>query len=77
MTRQVTMTFHRLIEGMYTSHLYKFIDADGNVFSWFSSNSIDGLTEGVNVKLVGTIKKLDEYQGEKQTILTRCKVTFN
>jgi len=76
-TRQVTMTFHRLIEGMYTSHLYKFIDADGNVFSWFSSNSIDGLTEGVNVKLVGTIKKLDEYQGEKQTILTRCKVTFN
>jgi len=74
-TRQVTVTFHKAIEGGFgTSHLYKFIDADGNQFSWFSSNEIELLKEGVNVSLSGTIKKLDEYQGVKTTALTRCKV---
>ena len=66
----------------YTT-IYKIVDADNNVFIWKTSgdliaqdeNGYDVYTpdmEEVTVK--ATIKEHNEYNGEKQTVLTRCKV---
>ena len=58
-------------------------DADENLFTWFASGSrkadvVDGkiveMEQGHIYKLVGTIKRHEEYKGNKQTNLTRCKV---
>lgn len=54
------------------TYLYKFLSTDGNVFTWFSSPR--GLRKGDKVKLTGTVKKLSDYKGIKETQLTRCKV---
>lgn len=55
------------------SHLYKFTDENNNVFSWFSSNYID--LDAVEVKTVkGTVKGHSEFQGMKETQMTRCKI---
>jgi len=54
------------------SYLYKLIDLSGNHLTWFASGS--DMEVGNTYKLLGTIKKHDEYNGVKQTILTRCKV---
>ena len=56
------------------SYLYKFIDADGNVFMWSTSN---GLEEDKVDTVTGTVKEHKEYKGRKQTWVTRCKVTLN
>ena len=53
--------------------LYRFEDAQGNVVVWFSSGDTD-IELGKTVSVTGRIKKLDSYQGRKQTVLTRCKV---
>ena len=60
--------------GMVDSHIFKFTDSDGNIFSWFTGS---GLAEEVGdlVTLKGTVKKHNEYNGAKETILTRCKIT--
>lgn len=59
-------------ENMYgMTHLYKFMDADGNVYVWFASNMID---EAEVKSLKGTVKDHSERDGIKQTVLTRCKV---
>lgn len=52
------------------THLYKFTTIDNNVLVWYASKCID---ENVQ-KIAGTIKDHKEYDGEKQTVLTRCKV---
>ncbi len=54
--------------------IVKMRDGDDNVFTWFASG-YQNLKRGDRVSVRGTIKKHDEYQGTKQTILTRCKVT--
>lgn len=60
---------------MYEStYLYKFTDDSGNVAIWYASKPIDDPDLVVSVK--GTIKDLSEYNGTKQTVLTRCKVTL-
>jgi len=41
------------------------------VIIWFASN--DALDEGKWYNLTGTVKKLEVYDGIKQTILTRCR----
>lgn len=50
--------------------LYKFVDNDGNVFVWYASREIN-VADGM--KIVGTVKDHKEYNGVKQTVLTRCK----
>lgn len=52
--------------------LYRFIDTNGNVIIWKSSKYIDN--EKVIAKLTGTIKEHKEFNGVKQTIVTRCRV---
>ena len=54
-------------------HIYKFVDVEGNIFVWKTSKYI-AKEEGEAVKVKGTIKEHNEYRGEKQTVLTRCKI---
>jgi len=54
-----------------TSYLYKITDAQDNIYIWKTSRS-QGDVEGQI--LTGTVKDHGEYNGEKQTELTRCKV---
>jgi hypothetical protein len=64
----------RYIEGDYgTTTLYTIVTADGNLVKWFASRSALGENEGVQVRIKGTVKKHDDYQGVKSTVLTRCK----
>lgn len=53
------------------TYLYKFSDEQGNTLVWFASGAAkvaDGCT------ITGTIKAHNERNGEKQTVLTRCRV---
>ena len=67
-------------EGQYgTVTIYKFRTDDGNVLTWFSSQGVEGLGSmaAVNrqaVILKGTVKGHSEFEGVKQTTITRCKV---
>lgn len=55
-----------------TTYLYKFVDVDGNVFTWKTSKTFDGDDELKTI--TGTVKNHSEFRGTKQTELTRCKV---
>ncbi|MBR6623319.1 MAG: hypothetical protein IKH82_03750 [Clostridiales bacterium] len=58
-----------------TIYIHTFRDIDGNALIWkTSSTSLVGIVDGDKVKLRGTIKEHSEYNDEKQTALTRCKV---
>ena len=52
--------------------LYRFIDINGNVIIWKSSKYI--ADEKEISKLTGTIKEHKDFNGVKQTIVTRCKI---
>ena len=52
-----------------TTRLYKFTDNQGNVFVWRASRAIK-ISDGMAIK--GTVKDHSEYNGIKQTVLTRC-----
>ena len=79
----------RGFDGLYGyTNIYKFKDKNGNVFVWFTGNSIGeeiidsrGRHDykcaeiGDTIKLKGTIKEHSEYDEIKQTVLTRCKVS--
>ena len=61
-------------EGQYgTAFVVRFFDDDGRKFVWFASNCPD-LEDGQRVTVKGTVKKHEERNGEKQTIVTRCKI---
>jgi hypothetical protein len=73
-TIDATVTGGRIIESNWgTSILYTFTTEAGELAKWFSSRDLD-LSEGDAVRVTGTIKALDEYNGRKSTNLTRCKV---
>ena len=55
------------------TYIYNFKDADGNALTWFTSKILT-LAIGEEVNLSGTIKSLDEYNREKITVVTRCKI---
>lgn len=52
--------------------VHRMIDDDGNLFVWFATTQ--SLDVGKECKMSGTVKAHKEYQGIKETILTRCKV---
>lgn len=54
------------------SHIHTFEDENKNVYVW--STAAKSLDEGSTLTLTGTIKDHSEYNGVKQTVLTRCKV---
>lgn len=53
--------------------LIRMVDADNNALVWFATNGVK-IERGEKVLVVGTVKKHDKYRGNKQTILTRCKM---
>ena len=53
-------------------YILKFKCGD-NVIVWKTS-TINDLTEGNSYKVRGAVKDHNEYRGEKQTVLTRCKI---
>ena len=53
--------------------LYKFTDGKSH-FIWFTG--FKDLEIGETYKLSGTVKKLDEYKGVKQTVITRGRLKF-
>jgi len=50
------------------------ISADGHQVTWFASGS-KNFTVGQEVKIAGTVKNHDTYQGNDQTVITRAKLT--
>jgi len=69
-----------------TTFIYKFTDNKNNIYVWFTNSRPDNkeyIDENGTYKyrtcdlktIKGTIKDHNEYKGEKQTILTRCKFT--
>lgn len=55
------------------THIYTF-KADDYVFVWMTSKALEEFSIGETVDLTGTIKKFEEYDGVKNTYLTRCIV---
>ncbi len=62
--------------------IYVMKDAAGNVYTWKTSSNIGYETEEgtwytpETFTITGTVKEHSEYRGEKQTVLTRCKVKY-
>lgn len=61
------------------STLYKMLDEAGRPLTWFSSNDVpaldDAFENATTVALfTATVKKLDQYNGNKQTMVNRGKV---
>lgn len=74
LTLNLTVTNVRIIPGGYgDTTMITFMDDKGNVVLWYaSSNPSVQVNEKVQIK--GTVKKLDEFKGTKQTVLTRCSI---
>ena len=53
-------------------HIYEFKDANGNTVVWKSSSSKDIPESGI---VAGTVKAHEEYNGIKQTVILRAKIT--
>lgn len=51
------------------SRIWKIVDAAGNVYIWKTTKFIEQVS-----KITGTVKEHNEFRGEKQTELTRCKI---
>lgn len=62
--------------GKDTVYIHMFKDVNGNKFIWKTSKGLGGLglQYGEPIKVTGTVKEHSEYDEEKQTALTRCKV---
>lgn len=55
--------------------IYKFTDETGKVYIWKTTKDIELNEDGKFIGTVrGTIKEQNTYNGEKQNVLTRCKV---
>ena len=52
---------------------FKFVTCKGNIVIWKTS-SAGGFNKGEQLLLTGTIKEHNEYNGTKQTVMTRCKI---
>ena len=66
-----------------TSYIYKFEDKNGNIYTWKTAGCLDKkvgnrlvpIQEGEDCTITGTIKDHKEYKGEKETVLTRVKLS--
>lgn len=74
-TTEATLTRYSMFGGDYgVMYVYNFKDVQGRVLVWFTSKALTDVNEGDTITIKGTIKKLNDYKGIKQTVLTRCKV---
>ena len=73
--RRVTVTGVRHLPGDYgTKTLVLMRDTEGNVLKWFASDYRE-FAPGNDMVLKATIKGHEEYQGVKQTVITRADLT--
>ncbi len=76
----ITVISTKEIQSLYgASTLYRMLDNKGRTIVWFSSNPIEALDKSYEQStpiphFTATIKCLDEYNGWKQTMVTRGKV---
>lgn len=71
----LTIDSIRTVSGQYgDTTIYSLSDADGSRFKWFASRAALGDYEGVNVTVKATVKKHAEWDGVKETHLTRAKL---
>src|SRR5690606_4460124 len=73
--QEFTATVNRVIlfENAYgVTKFHIMTDENGNNLVWYSSGA--RLEEGATFTLKATVKEHKEYNGEKQTVLTRCAV---
>ena len=81
---KVKFTGQSSFDGNYgTTFVNKFIDNNGNRFTWFASNQLPGIEEENNIRdiepgdefvIFGTVKDHNTWKDIKSTILTRCKI---
>jgi uncharacterized protein YdcH (DUF465 family) len=77
---QLTIQTLHIFEGYYGSTtMFIMRDQDGRAYKWMASgacHSINGkfVEQGDTITLDGTVKEHSEYEGTKQTVLTRCKI---
>ena len=74
--RDMVVTFEDefSFDGYYgTTYVLIFRDADGNAIKWMTSSPSINACEGDTVVMTATIKEHSSYNGEKQTLVTRCK----
>jgi hypothetical protein len=73
--------------GGTTHYIYTMRDANGNEYVWKTTNHLvivvpDNTSEwvaihkGDTMQITGTVKEHSEYNGTKQTVLTRCKFSL-
>lgn len=71
--------------GTTIKYIHNFYDDNGNTFTWHTEKSLAKKIgddewvypeQGDSITLKGTINGHSEYKGEKQTVLTRCKIEF-
>ena len=68
----VTLESTRIIEGYYgDKNLHRFRDESGNLIIWFKSGSNSDFKEGEFYTVNATVKKHDEFRGQKQTVVNR------
>jgi hypothetical protein len=73
---KVTLSKVRAFDGQFgRTSIYTFVEGK-HIYVWFTTKSLI-FNVGDKVILSGTVKKLQEYEGEKQTVLTRCTVVAN
>jgi len=81
-TFETEFCYHKGSWDERVSFFYTMVDEQGNIFTWKASSPIgividdkwNHLGKGDTVVLDGTVKEHKEYKGDKQTVLTRCKV---
>lgn len=83
---KITVTAKCTYAGGYSNefgytNIWKFTDSNNNIYIWKTQNDIDGMWDdatgynnGKVYTLTGKVKEHSEYNGVKQTVLTRCKV---
>ena len=72
----LTLVGHKELNNSFRiSTLLTFKDRFNNGFVWFKSGWASALNVGDTYTVSGTIKKHNEFRGNKQTILTRCKIS--
>lgn len=71
----VTVERKHVFSGQFgQTTVYTFRDAENKIFTWFSTSDKVSLGVGGIYTIEGKIKKHENYKGDDQTVLTRCKV---